>query len=141
LLSSAHRLAERGLRVLLVAGGRAATPVDDPMDLTALGFVGIGDPLRPTVGAAVERCRQAGVRVIMLTGDHAATARSIAREAGLIDGAHDHVLTGAEIAELDEGELDERIEHTSVIAPSLGPASQQEWWRQPSNSRRWRSEA
>ncbi len=114
-LALSRRLAERGLRILMVAEGSPATPLDNPRGLTALGFVGISDPLRPTVQAAVHRCREAGVRVIMITGDHPATARTIAQEAGLLD-KDGEVLTGAEILELQNSELDERLEHAVVIA-------------------------
>lgn len=114
LLLRARRLAERGLRVLMVAEGPSDTPLDDPHGLVALGFLGISDPLRSTVPAAVRRCHDAGVRVVMLTGDHPATARAIAREAGL--PGEDDVLTGAEIAELDDDLLDRRLERATVIA-------------------------
>ncbi len=110
----AEDLAGRGLRVLMVADGDAQTPVDDPRGLVALGFVGISDPLRPDVPAAVRRCQEAGVRVIMLTGDSPATARAIAGQAGLLDGGD--VLTGAAIAELQNGDLDRRLERAAVIA-------------------------
>ncbi len=110
----AEDLAGRGLRVLMVAEGGARTPVDDPRGLVALGFVGISDPLRPDVPAAVRRCQEAGVRVIMLTGDSPATARAIADQAGLLDGGD--VLTGADIAELQNGDLDRRLERVAVIA-------------------------
>ncbi len=63
---------------------------------------------------AVRRCHDAGVRVVMLTGDHPSTARAIAREAGLPDG--DRALTGSEIAELDDDELDLRLERTTIVA-------------------------
>ncbi len=109
------RLAERGLRVLMVAEGSPDTPMDDPQALTVLGFVGISDPLRPTVREAVRRCQDAGARVIMITGDHPATARVIAREAGLLDD-NGRILTGTELAELPDAELDARLEHASVIA-------------------------
>ncbi len=114
-LEAARRFAERGLRVLMVAEGPADTPLDNPHGLVALGFLGIADPLRPGVPAAVHRCHEAGVRVIMLTGDHPATARAIARDAGLLNTAED-VLTGAEIAELGNDALDHRLERTTVIA-------------------------
>lgn len=115
LLARAKQLAERGLRVLMVAEGRPATSVDDPHELIALGFLGISDPIRPAVPAAVRRCQEAGVRVIMLTGDHPATARTIASEAGLL--GHEHaVLTGSEIATLPDDVLDQRLEQTAVIA-------------------------
>jgi magnesium-transporting ATPase (P-type) len=115
LLDQARRFAERGLRVLMVAEGTAGTPSADPEGLTALGFVGISDPLRPTVREAVRRCREAGVRVIMITGDHPATARAVAREAGLLDG-DERLLTGDEIADLHNGALDIRLEQATFIA-------------------------
>jgi magnesium-transporting ATPase (P-type) len=116
LLARARDLAARGLRILLVAEGPGDAPPEDPRGLTALGFVGISDPLRPNVQEAVRRCREAGVRVIMLTGDHPATARTIAREAGLLDGAEGEILTATELAELHNGDLDRRLERAVVVA-------------------------
>ena len=115
LLARAEELAGRGLRVLMAAEGPPDSTVDDPRGLVALGFVGISDPLRPDVPAAVRRCHEAGIRVIMLTGDSPATARAIARQAGLLNGAGE-ILTGAEIADLHNGELDQRLEHAVVLA-------------------------
>jgi magnesium-transporting ATPase (P-type) len=112
----ARDFAARGLRVLMVAEGPADVPPDDPRGLTALGFVGIRDPLRPTVQEAVRRCEEAGVRVVMLTGDHPATARAIAREAGVLRDGEEEVVTGPELAELHNGELDRRLERVRVIA-------------------------
>jgi len=114
LLEQANAYSGRGLRMLMIADGPADASVDDPQGLRALGFVGISDPLRPTVPAAVRRCRDAGVRVIMITGDHPATARAIANEAGLLDSGD--ILTGPELAELDNDELDRRLEKATVIA-------------------------
>jgi magnesium-transporting ATPase (P-type) len=115
LLERAAALADQGLRVLLVAEGPASASVEDPTGLTALGFIGISDPLRPGAAAAVARCREAGVRVVMLTGDHPATATAIAREAGLpVD--QDGLLTGEEVDGLDDRTLSERLERTTVIA-------------------------
>jgi cation-transporting ATPase I len=115
LLDEAERLAARGLRVLMVAQGPKSGSSEDPRGLTALGFLGISDPLRATVPAAVERCHAAGVRVVMLTGDHPATAEAIAREAGLPNGP-EAILTGAEVNQLGDRELAERLERASVIA-------------------------
>ncbi|MCW2952584.1 MAG: family hydrolase [Conexibacter sp.] len=115
LLAVADRLAERGLRVLMVAEGGAEARLEDPDGLVAIGFVGIADPLRPGVRAAIERCREAGVRLVMLTGDHPATARAIAQEAG-IAASDDEILTGEDLAELQNGELDVRLEHATVVA-------------------------
>ncbi|HZB83093.1 MAG TPA: cation-transporting P-type ATPase, partial [Rubrobacteraceae bacterium] len=116
LLDRAEVLAGRGLRVLMVAEGPLVTSVGDPGGLVALGFLGISDPLRPAVPEAVRRCHEAGVRVIMLTGDHPATARAIACEAGLPLDNDGELLTGGEIAELDNGELDELLERATVIS-------------------------
>ena len=101
--------------MLMVAEGPVGTPLDNPYNLTALGFVGINDPLRPTVRAAVEHCQEAGVRVMMVTGDHPATARTIAQQAGLLD-RKEEVLNAAEIADLQNGELDVRLAKVAVVA-------------------------
>ena len=114
LLERAAGLAGQGLRILLVAEGDVAS-VEDPQGLTALGFVGISDPLRPGAAAAVRRCREAGVRVVMLTGDHPATAKAIARNAGL-PTSDSRMLTGEDVAELDEADLAGRLECATVIA-------------------------
>jgi calcium-translocating P-type ATPase len=115
LLTRAEQLAAKGLRVLMVAEGPAETSMEDPEALVALGYVGISDPLRANVPAAVARCHAAGVRVVMLTGDHPATATAIAREAGL-SGSGEAVLTGDELGALDDEELDRRLEAARVIA-------------------------
>jgi Ca2+-transporting ATPase len=116
-LQAAAAMARQGLRVLAVA---AAGPVpaslpDDPaaMPFRLLGLVGFADPLRAGIPDAVAECRQAGVRVLMITGDHPETARTIAREAGLAEG---EVLTGAAIAGLEPQALAARLERASVCA-------------------------
>jgi calcium-translocating P-type ATPase len=115
LLATAERLSSEGYRVLMVAEGARDEPIDDPAGLTALGFVGISGPLRAGVPAAVKRCETAGVRVVMLTGDHPATAAAIARDAGLARNGAD-VLTGDELASLADEELDQRLTEARVIA-------------------------
>jgi cation-transporting ATPase I len=115
LLAHTERLAERGLRVLMVAEGPPEAQIDDPHGLVALGFLGISDPIRTTVRAAVRRFHDAGGRVIMLTGDHPATARVIASEAGL-PGHDSDILTGTEMADLRDDELDQRLSLATVIA-------------------------
>lgn len=113
-------MAQAGLRVLGVA--RASSPgapwPDSPhgFDFTFLGLVGMADPLRATVPTAVRECRTAGIRVIMITGDHAATARAIARLAG-VDA--ERVLTGEEMERLDDGVLAAESRTTSVFARIL----------------------
>jgi calcium-translocating P-type ATPase len=115
LLDAAERLASNGLRVLMVAEGTRSTAPEDPEGLVAIGLIGISDPLRDGVPAAIVRCHQAAVRVIMLTGDHPATARAVAEQAGL-RVTPDAMLTGAELADLDDYQLDQRLERATVIA-------------------------
>ena len=110
-------MAADGLRVLAVAGGRfegeAWPAVEHDFDFEFVGLLGLSDPLRPQVPAAVAECRQAGIRVVMITGDYPATARAIAAQAGLADG---DVLSGDEMAALDDTELRKRIAAVSVCA-------------------------
>ena len=117
-VEGAEQLATRGLRVLGVAGamlpaGAAAPVAPQSARWEALGLIGLADPLRDTVPAAVRECHAAGVRVVMITGDYAHTARAIAAEAG-IDATES--LNGAEIATLDDAQLRERVGRTSVFA-------------------------
>ncbi|MEJ7758718.1 MAG: HAD-IC family P-type ATPase [Gemmatimonadaceae bacterium] len=115
LLDRAQQLAAQGLRVLMVAEGAAQVPLQEPHSLVALGFLGLADPLRAGVLNAVRRCHAAGIRVIMITGDHPATARAIGRDAGLVDD-EGLVLTGADIVNLEERELDMMLEQATIIA-------------------------
>jgi len=121
LLSEARRGAERGVRILGVARAqwsRADWPAD-PRDFPFrwLGFVALADPLRPTVPAAVAECRRAGIRVVMITGDHGGTALAIAREAGIrTEGG---LLTGAELDSLPEAELAQAVRGVDVFARVL----------------------
>ena len=78
-----------------------AHPEQAERELELLGLVGLVDPIRPEVPDAIARCRSAGIRVVMITGDHPATASAIARAAGLADGV---ALTGADLP-TDDGEL------------------------------------
>jgi magnesium-transporting ATPase (P-type) len=116
LLERARELAERGLRVLMVAEGGPDTQPENPSGLTALGFIGMSDPLRPSVAGAVSRCQEAGIRILMLTGDHLGTARTIARQAGLFRDGFDDSVNAAELSGLPEAELDLRLERIAVVA-------------------------
>ena len=110
----ADALASRGLRVLALAQrpehGDAIDAATLDGSLTFLGLVGLIDPPRPEAVAAVAECRAAGIRVKMITGDHAGTAAAIAAEIGLANPAH--VLTGADIDTLDDAQL--QIEAASI---------------------------
>ncbi|HEX6422273.1 MAG TPA: HAD-IC family P-type ATPase [Acidimicrobiales bacterium] len=120
---AARRLAAGGLRVLAMAYHELPEPVADPGDvgepdrLVFLGLQGMLDPPRSGVRDAVATCRDAGIRVMMITGDHAITARAIARDLGIGDGRGDvEVITGAELARLSEDELQEATARVSVYA-------------------------
>ncbi|MFN8010838.1 MAG: HAD-IC family P-type ATPase [Holophagaceae bacterium] len=116
--AQAEALASRGLRVLGVAegrhGGHGLPASQHDFDFTFLGFVGLEDPLRPDVPAAVRACREAGIRVLMMTGDHPATALAIAARLGLPLGAPP--LTGDEVEALGDEALAARLAGASVCA-------------------------
>lgn len=116
-LEAASALGREGLRVLAVAEAPSPAPPwpEDPAQLRYrfLGLVALADPLRADVPDAVAECQAAGVRIVMITGDHPETARAIARQAGLAEGA---VLTGAEIAQTPPDALEARLAGVSVCA-------------------------
>ena len=117
MMAAVDAMAARGIRVLGVA--RADTPDDTWPDtprgfsFSLVGLIGLADPLRPSVVAAVAECRSAGIRVVMITGDYAATARAIASQAGIADG---DVLTGQDLEGLDDAQLAERLKTVTVFA-------------------------
>lgn len=111
-------LARQGLRVLAVAERRASgrRDLDDQRvsELRLLGFAAFADPVRASSADAVRRLADAGVRTVMITGDHPSTAQGIAAELGILD--HGKVLTGGQIDALDDDELAERLDEVSVFA-------------------------
>jgi Ca2+-transporting ATPase len=117
---AAEDMAARGVRVLGVAEGRweGGTPPVAPTDITFRleGLIGLADPIRPEAPPAVAACRRAGIRVIMVTGDHPATARAIADQAGIDGGA---VVTGPELDALSEDQLAETVRRVSIFARIL----------------------
>ena len=122
-LADVERLAGEGLRVLAFATGeRPPGETDLGHDhLTGLTFLGLQamiDPPRPEAVAAVKACQTAGVRVKMITGDHAVTAAAIARQFGLVPDSDDlpATLTGADLARLSDADLIARAEDTAVFA-------------------------
>ncbi|MCW2917171.1 MAG: putative cation-transporting ATPase [Actinomycetia bacterium] len=119
--ATVERLAGAGLRVLAVAAGDVSqedlTEVEklgEAAELVLLGFVGIADAPRPQAPQAIDQLTKAGIRVVMITGDHPDTARAVA--AGLSIPEPDRVLTGAELDRLGEQERIDRIAETSVFA-------------------------
>lgn len=117
----ATSLAAEGLRVLALAQGLATTagsvhhPLPAMKDLDLLGFLGLADPLRPGAREAVRQCGNAGIRVVMVTGDHRLTSLAIARQ---LDLAHDDtdVITGSELAEMSADRFAEMVGSARVFA-------------------------
>ena len=124
-----HRLAARGQRVIAVAG-RALEAGEEGAGVEALerrlvleGFIGLADPIRPEVPEATARCREAGIAMIMITGDHPETAEAIARQAGILaDGdALPATITGAELVDMHERDLIARLEAGAAVFARTNP--------------------
>jgi len=114
-------MSENALRVLAVAFKEIETVPENPTSnelengLTFMGLVGMIDPPRPEAKEAVAVCRRAGIKPVMITGDHVVTASAIAKELGiLLEG--DRAITGAELDAMTDRELDEQVENISVYA-------------------------
>ena len=121
ILSVNHAMADRALRVLAAAERRwdalpeDCSPANLEQELCFIGLTGMIDPVRPEVKAAIDECRRAGIRPIMITGDHKDTAVAIARELGIIDDAS-QAIEGRELNRLSDDELDRVIDKYSVYA-------------------------
>lgn len=114
----AELMADRGLRVLGVAKAKYSVNKDWPdiqhdFDFEFIGLVGLADPLRAEVAGAVAECHRAGIRIVMITGDHPRTARAIATDAGIDSST---LLTGDELAAMDAATLAQRIASVNVFA-------------------------
>jgi Ca2+-transporting ATPase len=114
ILEAAQHMARDALRVLAIASRRDATPATAESQMTLLGLVGMSDPPRPEARAALETCERAGIRVVMITGDHPLTAESIAREIGVLK--HGRVVTGVELGALDAAALAREVTQIDVFA-------------------------
>ncbi len=120
--------ARQGLRVLAVAyrllkkedkiptAMSAYTPDLIEQDLTFVGLVVMADPPRPEVAAAVEECRHAGIRIIMITGDYGLTAESIAKRIGIVKGTNPRVVSGLELEEMSDEQLKEYLKDEIIFA-------------------------
>ena len=121
ILETAQRFAAEGMRVLAMAYKEAPadleelTHADVEGHLTLTGLQGMIDPPRPEAVEAVKGCRKAGIRVVMITGDHATTAAAIAKMIGIVEG-NAQALTGREIEEMDDDALFTRVKTVSVYA-------------------------
>ena len=111
-------MASEGLRVLAFAYRRLTTVPDRARleeALTFAGLVGLHDPPRPEVPSAIARCRGAGIKVVMVTGDHPQTGLAVARAVGLVTGPRPRVLTGLDIERLSAAELRFQLEEPELV--------------------------
>jgi Ca2+-transporting ATPase len=118
-----ERMTRDGLRVLAAAEGEWSNPhAGEPrwpgsqrdLRLRLVGLIGLIDPVRPTVPAAIAECYRAGIRTVMITGDHAGTARAIARQIGLADP--ERIATGPQIESMTDAQLAECVTSVNVFA-------------------------
>lgn len=108
-------IANRGLRVLAIAKKQVSVQDEDAFkDLVFLGLVGLMDPPREEVGYAIERCKTAGIRVIMATGDHGETAREIAKSVNLVEKGDANYLSGRDLKDIEKLSDKERQRYLST---------------------------
>ena len=121
ILAANKAMADKALRVLACAQRvwpekpESAEAAKLEEELCFIGLAGMIDPVRPEVKAAIEECRTAGIRPIMITGDHIDTARAIAKELGIL-GPNDAAVTGAELSEMDDATFEKVFQNISVYA-------------------------
>jgi Ca2+-transporting ATPase len=115
ILCEAQNMAGEALRVLAIAFKPDTTVQSAQRGMTFLGLAGMIDPPRSEAKAAIGLCKDAGIRAIMITGDHPATAEAVARELGLLHNGG-RVLTGAELEEMPDDQLECEVENISVYA-------------------------
>jgi Ca2+-transporting ATPase len=113
-LAVARAMADDALRVLAVASRSDATLENAQSELTFLGLIGMIDPPREEAREAIATCRSAGIRVVMITGDHPATARAVARELGLTEDGR--VVTGDELEAMSDAAFEAEVERIDVFA-------------------------
>ncbi|MEW6555615.1 MAG: cation-translocating P-type ATPase [Actinomycetota bacterium] len=119
--AEAEGMAERALRTMAFACRPLEevptdlTPHELERDLIYLGMAGLMDPPRPEVFGALEKCRRANIQVVMITGDHAATARAIAQQLSIL-GPDSEMITGSELTHISDEELERRVERIAVYA-------------------------
>lgn len=128
IMEANDRYAREGLRVLAVAyrllhktddlpkAMSAYTPEIIEQNLIFIGLVVMADPPRPEVAAAVEECRRAGIRIIMITGDYGLTAESIAKRIGIVTGPNPRVISGLELEQLSDETLKEYLKDEIIFA-------------------------
>ncbi|MEK7324861.1 MAG: HAD-IC family P-type ATPase, partial [Chloroflexota bacterium] len=114
ILAAARQMASEALRVLAVAAKPHAAIETAESEMTFLGLVGMIDPPRPEAKAAIQTCEEAGIRPVMITGDHPLTAQAVARELGMLKAGR--VVIGAELEAMSEAEFEREVEAIEVYA-------------------------
>lgn len=114
-----NSLAAQGMRVLGVAkasySGSTWPNIQHDFDFEFLGLIGLADPVRPNVAAALKECHNAGIRVVMITGDYPITAGAIGAQIGLAVGSGS-IITGADLNQMNDATLAEKIRHSHIFA-------------------------
>ncbi len=113
--AAAREMAGQALRVLAVASRPAESISEAEQDMTFLGLVGMIDPPRPEARAAIQTSMQAGIRPVMITGDHPVTAKAVAEELGLSKNGR-RVVTGVELEQMSDEDLEREVENIDVYA-------------------------
>ena len=121
LLDRHLRLAEKGERIIALAYRQAEEIREYTGDFIFLGFIGIVDPPRPEAREAIAKCHAAGIKVVMITGDHPVTAESIAKEVGLSDSGRLEIITGDELISLSRTDLASRLKSPSIVFARTSP--------------------
>ncbi len=121
LLDRHLRLAEKGERIIALAYRQAEEIREYTGDFVFLGFIGIVDPPRPEAREAIAKCHAAGIKVVMITGDHPVTAESIAKEVGLSDSGRLEIITGDELISLSRTDLASRLKSPSIVFARTSP--------------------
>ena len=114
IVDAAQRMAKDALRVLAVAFKADATPETAEHNMTFLGLIGMMDPPRAEAKQAIDTCEQAGIKVVMITGDHPLTAQAVARELNLLKTGR--IVTGADLESMSDADLEQDVENIEVYA-------------------------
>jgi Ca2+-transporting ATPase len=114
ILANATQMAREALRVLAVAHKSSTTIEKAEQQMSFLGLIGMIDPPRPEAKAAIQTCNEAGIKAVMITGDHPLTAQAVATELGLLKNGR--VVTGAELEAMEEQDFERQVEDIEVYA-------------------------
>ena len=114
-------LAKKGERIIALAYRQIEELKEYTGDFIFLGFIGIVDPPRPEAREAIAKCHTAGIKVVMITGDHPVTAESIAKDVGLANAGNLEIITGDELNLLSRTELASRLKNPSIVFARTSP--------------------